>query len=156
MRQEAEVGPEQGGSRNFLFLASPGFANLLPTPRHPLPGQGRRPLQIPRVDRGSSPSGPRAASRGPPHLVSVTQGARAGLPAGPAGPRRLQAALPRGRGPGRLPRALRPMVLGPEAPTLSVPGTLSRRGSRWRRPRQAGGRAPMGARAADTHVEGGR
>lgn len=57
-------------------------------------------------------------------LVSVAQGARAGLPVGPAGPRRLQAALPRGRGPGqtgRPPRTLRPMALGPAAPTHSFP-----------------------------------
>lgn len=87
--------------------------------------------------------------------MSVAQGARAGLPADPAGPCRLQAALSRGRGPARQPRALRPMALGPWAPALSAPGTFSPRRSRWRRRRQAGGCALSDARAANTHVEGG-
>lgn len=56
---------------------------------------------------------------------------------------------------GRPPPTLGPMALGPAAPARSVPGTFSQRGSRWRR-RQASGCAPAGARAADTHVEGGR
>lgn len=51
----------------------------------------------------------------------VAQGARAGLPEGPAGLCRLQAALSRGGGPARQPRALRPMALGPSAPALSAP-----------------------------------
>lgn len=87
------------------------------------------------------------------HLVSVAQGARAGLPTDPAGPCRLQAALSRGRGPARQPRALRPMALGPSAPALSAPGTFSPRRSRWRR--QAGGCALADTRNANTHVEGG-
>lgn len=87
--------------------------------------------------------------------MSVAQGARAGLPADPAGPCRLQAALSRGRGRARQPRALRPMALGPSAPALSAPGTFSPRRSRWRRRRQAGGCALADARAANTHVEGG-
>lgn len=88
-------------------------------------------------------------------LVSVAQGARAGLPADPAGPCRLQAALSRERGRARQPRALRPMALGPSAPALSAPGTFSPRRSRWRRRRQAGGCALTDTRATNTHVEGG-
>lgn len=87
-------------------------------------------------------------------LVSVAQGARAGLPADPAGLCRLQAALSRERGRARQPRALRPMALGPSAPALSAPGTFSPRRSRWRR-RQAGGCALTDTRATNTHVEGG-
>lgn len=85
--------------------------------------------------------------------MSVAQGARAGLPAGPAGLCRLQAALSPGGGPARQPRALRPMALGPSAPALSAPDTFSP--CRSRRRRQAGGCARADTRAADTHVEGG-
>lgn len=158
MRQEAAVGREQGGSRNFLFLASPGIASPLLPPRHPFPRQERRPVN-PWRGPWSLPGPAQGCVPRPPHLMSVAQGARAGFPRGPAGPGRLQAALPRGRGLGRLPRALRPMALGPTAPAHSVPGTFSRRGPRRRRRRrrrQAGGCAPAGTRAVDTHVEGGR
>lgn len=92
---------------------------------------------------------------GGPHLVSVVQGARAGLPLGPAGLHRLQVALRRERGPGltgRPPGALQPMALGPAAPAHSVPGTFSRRGS-WRR---TGRRVRASEHARRGHARGGR
>lgn len=161
MRQEVEEGQEQGGSRNFLQASSewpaPSPLRAFPfvaedcvsvrAPPHPNPWRGQWLLPGPDT-RCTLPGRGRGA-----HLVSVAQGARAGLPAGPAGLRRLQAALSPGGGPARQPRALRPMALGPSAPALSAPDTFSP--CRWRRRRQAGGCARADTRAADTHVEGG-
>ncbi|XP_036057157.1 uncharacterized protein LOC118592376 [Onychomys torridus] len=159
MRQEVEEGQEQGGSRNFL-QASSGMGSPLPLRAFPSvaaedgdpPNPWRALWLLPgRASRCTLPGRGRGA-----HLVSIVQGARAGLPAGPAGLCRLQAALSRGGGPARQPLALRPMALGPSAPALSAPGTFSPRRSRWRRRRrQAGGCARADTRAADTHVEGG-
>lgn len=157
MRQEVEEGQEQGGSGNFLLASSEMASPPPPLRAFPFVAEDGVP-QIPGVDCGSSPGGPPSepcrGGGGGAHLVSVAQGARAGLPADPAGPCRLQAALSRERGPARQPRALRPMALGPSAPALSDPGTFSPRRSRWRR-RQAGGCALTDTRATNTHVEGG-
>lgn len=149
--QESREGP--GTSFSWWLQESPYPLSSSPPGKEP-------PKPLPRPVAPPSPA-PRAVPRGPPHLASVAQGARAGLPEGPAGPCRLQAALPRGRGPGltgRQRRALRPMALGPAAPAHSVLGTFSRRCSRRRRRRrrQAGGCALASTRSADTHVEGGR
>lgn len=140
------------------FPWRPWTRQSTPTPRYPLPHQGRCPSN-PSLGPSPLPSQPpRCALRGGgwgPHLVSVVQGARAGLPMGPAGPHRLQVALRRGRGPGltgRPPGALQPMALGPAAPAHSVPGTFSRRGS-WRR---TGRRVRASEHARRGHARGGR
>lgn len=87
--------------------------------------------------------------------MSVVQGARTGLPMGPAGPHRLQVALRPGRGPeltGRPPGALQPMALGPAALAYWVPGTFSRCGS-WRR---TGRRVRASEHARRGHARGGQ
>lgn len=115
------------------FPGVPGIVSTPTIPPSPLPPGRPPPKSLP--DALPSQATPDAVSQGGgAHLISVVQGARAGLLSGPAGPR-LQAALRRGEGLGltsRPPIALRPMALGP-GPAQSVPAPFPRLCSRrWR------------------------
>lgn len=157
MRQEAEVGTRAGRVPELPFSGI--SRNRQPPPSAPSlpPAREGTPPQAPPLARRPSLASHRRCAPQPPHLGSVAQGPRAGLPLGLASPRRLQAALPRGRGhglTGRPPRALQPMALGPAAPAHSVPGTFS-----WRLTAAAaatGRRVRAGEHALRGHARGGR